>query len=67
MTTTDPHDTAHGQLRAAMAAGDDLGAIRLRRVLRDMDAREPVAADGWLLAPLDMGEHGPVCIAVRDR
>lgn len=60
-------DTAHGQLRAAMAAGDDLGAIRLRRVLRVMDARESVAAEGWLLAPLRMGEDGPVRNAVRAR
>lgn len=72
MTATDARDTAHAQLRAAMAVGDDLGAIRLRRVLRDLDSGDRVPVDGWLPLPdLDRGPDrsppSPVCIAVRDR
>lgn len=66
MTATDPHDVARGQLQAAMSAGDDVGAIRLRRRLRDLDAAEPIRVDGWWLVPLDMGDDGPVTIAVRE-
>ena len=39
----------------------------LREQLEALEAGDPIAIDGWLLLPIELGADGPAVIAVRDR